>query len=526
MNPSTASSITSSVWTPIRVDLVPFLPNSSPSEGAKLAAAQAIRQACETDGLFLLDYRGWVRTRDVLRVAGPAPSFDIGTTSGGAGKSRSSNRSTEKHVAAETDDSKEAIDHTCMKACGPINRRRLSSYPRVLDAIASFFALPLQEKEALPSLHSQGFSRGYIPVLGESGLKGQFVEWKEGFSMGYESADGGDEGSSEGARDPSAGAAWGQRERADVATRRASSLSPSPQNPLEGPNVWPTSSTALAALRGGGTGKGGTAWREEMQAFFVDMIALSRALSRALSLALGREEGWLEAVCGEGGERISLLRAFHYMSSSSLPPSIPPSRALGSSPHTDWGLFTIILQQRQESIGEEEGDEEEGGLQFRGRPQGARVEAGEEGEELEWVRVPWVAETLIVNCGDFLAMLSERLVAEGKARAGGRREGGREGASERGRRPFHSPVHRVTLSPSRDRTSLVFFFYPSYDTPMPAAGREGLREERRDGGRGGKGHEYNTLRGERGETRGEGGHVSPLTFGEHLARKWAGVKSS
>lgn len=249
------------MWTPIRVDLVPFLPNSSPSEGAKLAAVQALRQACETDGLFLLDYRGWVRTRDDLRVTGPAPSFHIGTTSGGGGESRLSNSPTEEHVAAETDDSKEAMDHTCMTACEPINRRKLSSYPRVLDAIASFFALPLQEKEALPSLHSQGFSRGYIPVLGESGLKGQFVEWKEGFSMGYESADGGDEGSSEGARDPSAGAAWGQRERADVATRRASSPSPSPQNLLEGPNVWPTSSTALAALRGGGTGKGGTIGR-------------------------------------------------------------------------------------------------------------------------------------------------------------------------------------------------------------------------------------------------------------------------
>jgi len=121
---------------------------------------------------------------------------------------------------------------------------------------------------------------------------------------------------------------------------------------------------------------------ERRDASFLSGHALSRALSRTLSRALGREEGWLEAVCGEGGERISLLRAFHYMWSSSLPPSLPPSRALGSSPHTDWGLFTVIFQQRQESIGEEEGDEGEGGLQFRGRPQGARMEAREQGGEM------------------------------------------------------------------------------------------------------------------------------------------------
>ena len=65
---------------------------------------------------------------------------------------------------------------------------KFSSDPHIFDAIASFLALPPQAKEALPSVHSQGFSRGSITVLGESGLKGQILEWKVGLSMGYESS--------------------------------------------------------------------------------------------------------------------------------------------------------------------------------------------------------------------------------------------------------------------------------------------------------------------------------------------------
>lgn len=61
---------------------------------------------------------------------------------------------------------------------------------------------------------------------------------------------------------------------------------------------------------------------------------------------------------------------------------------------------------------------------------------------------------------------------------------------------------------------------------MAATGRARSPEERREGGREGDGHEYKTLLGEKGDTSGQGGEARPLIFGEQLARKWAGVKSS
>ena len=34
---------------------------------------------------------------------------------------------------------------------------------------------------------------------------------------------------------------------------------------------------------------------------------------------------------------------------------------------------------------------------------------------------------------------------------------------------YHSPIHRVVLSPTEHRTSMVFFFYPSFDSALPVA---------------------------------------------------------
>ena len=516
--PSTTSSSSSSLpWLPIRIDLSPFLPSSSSSSSsssststsssteAKQATVLALRHACETDGLFLLDCKGW--TREGRREEVP-----------------DTQRKMEKSAS---DDDTQSMSSSLASTSPP------PPPPPVLDAISSFFALSLDQKEALPSIHSQGLSRGYIPVLGESGLKAQYCEWKEGFSLGYE-AEEEEEGEEKVGREKGVGGITD-----GLRTEGKKKQQQQPSNPLEGSNVWPTSPTALRALRGGrggrggggggrggggreeGGGGGGEGWKKELVTFYRDLVVLSQALTRALSLALGQEEGWLEGVCGKGGEKISLLRAFHYFPSSSLPPSIAPSRAVGSSPHTDWGLLTIILEER----GREGGGE--GGLQIRRRRGEGGREGGKEGgkeEEYEWVGVRAVSGTLVVNCGDFLALLSRRVLG---GREGGR-EGGEEGEREEGevRRPFHSPVHRVMLSREQHRTSLVFFYYPSFDTPLEEGGREGGRDGGAEGG-----EAYNTLlqvekeeEGGRGGG-GEGGRMV-VTFGEHIMRKWAGVKSS
>jgi len=493
------TTTTSSSWQPIRIDLFPFLHSSSSplNTEAKQATVVALRHACKTDGLFLLDYKGWIRES--------------------------------RNAYPDAEDVKRVDQRNINSATSPYSIQRnnssdVSTKPPVLDAISSFFALPLEQKQALPSVHSDGFSRGYIPLMGESGLKAQYCEWKEGFSLGYEEKDeekvkdkGKEEGESCVASHSSIEKSKGEKQQqAPQQPQRRSS------NPLEGPNVWPSSPTALKALRGGGRG-GGEGWKEELMTFFRDLIILSEALTRALSLALYQEEEWLGGVCGKGGERISLLRAFHYFPSSSLPPSIPPSRAVGSSPHTDWGLFTIILE---EGGGE---DVEEGGLQIRRRrlQRQQEEEGGGEGmeEEFEWVGVRAAPGTLIVNCGDFLSLVSRRVLGgmEGR-REGGmgdkeEEESGREGRE--GRAPFfQSPVHRVILAKEQHRTSLVFFYYPSFDAVM----QEGGREERRVG------EPYNTLlqveEEDGGEKRGRERERRTAIFGEHIMRKWAGVKSS
>ena len=61
-----------------------------------------------------------------------------------------------------------------------------ASAPRALKAVNAVFALdPDTKRRALPLVSRDGFVRGYLPVFGESGLKGAYREWKEGFSFGY-----------------------------------------------------------------------------------------------------------------------------------------------------------------------------------------------------------------------------------------------------------------------------------------------------------------------------------------------------
>lgn len=53
---------------------------------------------------------------------------------------------------------------------------------------------------------------------------------------------------------------------------------------------------------------------------------------------INREEDHLGHLC-QGGETISLMRAFHYLPTSELAArglQNDPSIAIGSSPHTDW----------------------------------------------------------------------------------------------------------------------------------------------------------------------------------------------
>lgn len=148
----------------------------------------------------------------------------------------------------------------------------------------------------------------------------------------------------------------------------------------------------------------------------------SLAISSCMSVALDLDENELTSHC-QDGESISLMRLFHYLpyDAATGQPDEASDGRIGSSPHTDWGWLTLILQQADVV-----------GLQVY--------------HEDQWWDVPPLKGAIATNIGDYIALLT------------------------RGR--FHSPLHRVVTGP-RDRTSWVFFSYPDYDANIPLIGEEG-----------------------------------------------------
>jgi isopenicillin N synthase-like dioxygenase len=319
---------------------------------------------------------------------------------------------------------------------------------RILLASRSLFDLPFEQKSR-HRIKRAGFTRGYIPIGGESGS--HRFEVKEAFSYGY---------------------AWNAADE--------------PKNPLQGPNAWPELNETFDKRA-----------RATLEEWFNHAVRVSRMVARALSLALDRPESFFEGYC-DGGETISLMRLFHYdrgllpaesentraydntsascVENASERGSEPggrgdrgllPTRAentctcdkgistcvdnspthrpeyaemgsteasdaefheqgrranswrgqerVGSSPHTDWGFITIILQ------------DDVGGLQLW--------------RDGRWYDVAPRAGALLVNGGDYLSLLTKGV--------------------------FVSPLHRV-VSTSRSRLSAVFFFYPHFEARIPS----------------------------------------------------------
>lgn len=99
-------------------------------------------------------------------------------------------------------------------------------------------------------------------------------------------------------------------------------------HPFQAQNVWPGAEAA---------GILGASWRERMLDFFLATTRLSAEVVAALAEALPGAAEELPALC-RGGDTISQMRMFHYLP----PPKACGGSCLGSSPHTDWHLVTII----------------------------------------------------------------------------------------------------------------------------------------------------------------------------------------
>ncbi len=265
----------------------------------------------------------------------------------------------EKKIVAEK------INDACIKYGVFLLKNHGINNKLMLSKMAEFFTLPQDVKDSI-SITPGGFTRGYIGMGKESGSDA--LEVKEAFSYGY---------------------AWPKDEK--------------PKNNMQGENVWPDKNLLSSE------------WQSSMQQLFESMCNIANALTRAFSISYGKTENYLGEYC-KNGNSISLMRLFHYFPYQKADKEFPlNNNRIGSSPHTDWGFLTLILQQ-----------EDCTGLQLN--------------LDNEWHDLAPVPETLIVNCGDYFSLLT----------------GGN----------YISPLHRV-VSEGKERLSSVLFFYPDYDAKIP-----------------------------------------------------------
>jgi isopenicillin N synthase-like dioxygenase len=145
--------------------------------------------------------------------------------------------------------------------------------------------------------------------------------------------------------------------------------------------------------------------RPRMMAYYDKIDVLGYELLKLFELALELPAGELKQYFKKD---MNSLRILHY------PPQRPDEDGvhLGARAHTDTNAFTILAQ------------DDNGGLEIRNR-------------DNEWVAVPPIADTFVVNVGEVLKVWSDAI--------------------------FSSTLHRVINRSGRERYSIPFFMYPSYD---------------------------------------------------------------
>ena len=248
---------------------------------------------------------------------------------------------------------------------------------RARRAALAFFRL---SEEAKREAGTNRFHHGYLKPGSTKMYDDAKLDLKESFNWGIE-LDGGSgvELDGEPSTDPA------------VELGAGPSAESAPANPLLGPNVWPAAMPELKA---------------HVYPYFEAASACAEDLLRGFALGAGLDP---EHFIRHRDQPVSRGSLQYY------PPQ--PDGAgedqFGVAPHTDFGVLTVLCQDRI------------GGLEIRRRDGG-------------WAAMPPIPGTLVVNIGDLLERWSNRR--------------------------YRSTVHRVINASGRERLSLVLAYDPNFET--------------------------------------------------------------
>ena len=232
-----------------------------------------------------------------------------------------------------------------------------------------FFRL---SEEAKREAGTNRFHHGYLKPGSTKMYDDARLDLKESFNWGVEL-------DAEGGSEPD-GASGGEHDTGAV-----------PGNPLLGPNVWPAAMPELKA---------------DVYPYFEAASACAEDLLRGFALGAGLDP---EHFIRHRDRPVSRGSLQYYPPQ----PDGAEEDQFGVAPHTDFGVLTVLCQDRI------------GGLEIRRRDGG-------------WMAMPPIPGTLVVNIGDLLERWSNHR--------------------------YRSTVHRVINASGRERLSLVLAYDPNFET--------------------------------------------------------------
>jgi len=166
--------------------------------------------------------------------------------------------------------------------------------------------------------------------------------------------------------------------------------------PMHGPNLFPRNISLF---------------RETVLEYLEAMTMLGHAMMEGLALSLGLNESYFAE--RYTSDPLVLFRIFNYPPEAA---GIPEGRSWGVGEHTDYGLLTILKQDRT------------GGLEVKSKS--------------GWVEAKPITGSFVCNIGDMLDRMTGGL--------------------------YRSTAHRVKSPPERDRLSFPFFFDPNFNSEVRA----------------------------------------------------------